>query len=151
MIVMVQGDLLDVTKGTIVHGVNCQGIMGSGVALAIKKKYPIVFEKYREHVITTGMIASQQRILLGTLFAVPVTEELTVINAFTQINYGATGKHASYDAIDEAAERLARSIGMDVPIAMPKIGTGYGGLSWSVVHPILYKHLRNHNVQVLWK
>ena len=27
-----KGNLLDVTSGLIAHGVNCQGVMGSGVA-----------------------------------------------------------------------------------------------------------------------
>lgn len=32
----------------IAHQVNCRGKMGSGVALAIKQKYPEVYQKYSE-------------------------------------------------------------------------------------------------------
>ena len=42
------GDLLDSTAGIIAHQVNARGVMGSGVALAIKTKYPEVFKSYRE-------------------------------------------------------------------------------------------------------
>lgn len=40
MIKIVKGDLLKVEKGIIVHQVNCQKTMGSGIALSIRKKYP---------------------------------------------------------------------------------------------------------------
>lgn len=35
-----KGNLLDITSGVIVHGCNMRGVMGSGVALAIRNKYP---------------------------------------------------------------------------------------------------------------
>jgi O-acetyl-ADP-ribose deacetylase (regulator of RNase III) len=45
-----KGNLLEVKEGIITHGVNCQGVMGSGVALAIKQKYPSAFYSYKNFV-----------------------------------------------------------------------------------------------------
>ena len=41
------GDICSVNSGIIVHGCNAQGVMGSGVAKAIRLKYPQVFEDYK--------------------------------------------------------------------------------------------------------
>ena len=40
------GNLLDSNADIIIHQVNCQGAMNSGVAKAIREKWPIVFDKY---------------------------------------------------------------------------------------------------------
>jgi hypothetical protein len=45
-IIYKQGDLLDCIEKVIVHGCNAQGVMGSGVALAIRKKYPDAARAY---------------------------------------------------------------------------------------------------------
>lgn len=42
------GDLLS-SKGIIVHGVNSQGVMGSGVAKQIKDKWPEAYGSYMAH------------------------------------------------------------------------------------------------------
>ena len=41
-----KGNLLEQTKGVIIHGCNCQGVMSSGIALQIRNKWPGVFETY---------------------------------------------------------------------------------------------------------
>ena len=48
MIKVVKGNLLDATEAIIAHQVNCQKKMNSGVAKAIREKYPIVFDIYQE-------------------------------------------------------------------------------------------------------
>lgn len=39
-------NILDVTEGIIIHQVNCQNVMGAGVALQLSRKYPIVKQEY---------------------------------------------------------------------------------------------------------
>ena len=48
MIKVVKGNLLDATEAIIAHQVNCQKKMNSGVAKAIREKYPIVFDIYHQ-------------------------------------------------------------------------------------------------------
>ena len=48
MVRVVKGNLLDATEIVIAHQVNCQKKMNSGVAKAIREKYPIVFDIYQE-------------------------------------------------------------------------------------------------------
>ena len=40
------GNLLTAPQKCIAHQVNCQGVMGSGVAKAIKNEYPKVYKEY---------------------------------------------------------------------------------------------------------
>lgn len=46
IIKLVQGNILDAPENIIVHQVNCKGVMGAGLALQIKSKYPKAFTEY---------------------------------------------------------------------------------------------------------
>jgi O-acetyl-ADP-ribose deacetylase (regulator of RNase III) len=88
----------DVTKldhGVIAHGCNCQGVMGSGVARALRDRWPEIFEPYY-NLCVTGQFSSQ---LLGKMSIVHINEfpELYVANCLTQHTYGHSGKFANID------------------------------------------------------
>lgn len=126
-------------RGIIAHGCNCQGVMGSGVALAVKNKWPRAFERY---VAVCGMSATKSN-LLGLAHIVNVGDELYVSNMFTQEKYGRDGKrYADPQAIEEALQdtfAFARSTG-NLPIYMPRVGCGLGGLKWERdVEPVVKK------------
>lgn len=143
---IIRGDLLSATEGYIVHGCNCQGVMGSGVALAIKNKYPIAYLEYKRFCNAYGTNPSD---LLGRINSVKVSENLKVLNAFTQERYGRDGTlYASYQAIDEVFHKLSCNIAQEVPIHMPKIGCGLGGAKWDTIYSMLKHSLANHNVTV---
>lgn len=143
---VVKGDLLSATEGYIVHGCNCQGVMGSGVALAIKRKYPKVYASYVEFCFIYGNIPSD---MLGRVNSVYINSQLRVLNAFTQEEYGRDGKqYASYKAIEDVLIRLSNNIDSQVPIHMPKIGCGLGGATWEKVELLIKHHLPYHNVIV---
>ena len=47
MINYVKGDILEhVTEGLLVHSANAQGVMNSGFAKVLKKKYPGMYDQY---------------------------------------------------------------------------------------------------------
>ena len=123
--------LFEVEYGVIVHGCNCSGGFGSGIARQMKERYPIVEKVFR----ATPPCPE----LLGEIQVVKVTDDLFVVNAFTQNNYGHDGgKYADAGAIQTAlksAIRFANKIGHDIHV--PKIGCGLGGLDWETdVKPI---------------
>jgi len=48
MLYFVDGDLFDIEANVRVNTVNCVGVMGKGVALAFKQRYPQMFSEYRK-------------------------------------------------------------------------------------------------------
>jgi O-acetyl-ADP-ribose deacetylase (regulator of RNase III) len=121
---LVKGDITDETSGLILHIVNCQKKMGSGVAKAIKDKWPIVYDWY--------MKDGKGRSMLGKVAFVPVAPGLTVVNGYGQEFYGYDGKrYADPDAINRILQTCFEfCIEWDLKIAMPKIASGLGGLDW---------------------
>jgi O-acetyl-ADP-ribose deacetylase (regulator of RNase III) len=55
MITIVDGDLFLSETQTLVNTINCVGIMGKGIALEFKKRYPEMFIKYQD-VCSKGLI-----------------------------------------------------------------------------------------------
>ena len=126
-------DITTVETGTIAHGVNCQGVMGSGVARALYDKWPEVKEDYLKF----------KDMELGVVQTVQVEPSLYVVNCFTQEHYGRDGRrYASPEAISEALDRVCnfvrKSPFLPEEIYLPRIGCGLGGLDWvRDVGPIL--------------
>ncbi len=123
-----KGNLLDVKSGIIIHGCNAQGVMGSGVALAIKQKYPEVYEDYK-----------QERLYLGKSIETWVDDDLMVINAITQQDYGRDGKrYVNYVAITNVfSEAVVTASAYDYVLNFPKIGAGLGGGDWSIIEQLI--------------
>ena len=46
MLKVLTGNLFESKAGSLVNTVNCIGIMGKGVALEFKKRFPAMFEDY---------------------------------------------------------------------------------------------------------
>jgi len=144
MITYITQDVCDVRDGIIVHGCNSRGVMGAGIARAIKVKWPKAFESYKKHLLH----CSQHRIpALGTWALVKVDETLLgdvyVANVISQLNYGRQPgyAYASVTAIEQALASLFRHINLNffgVPIYMSMIGCNLGGLDWDHdVRPIV--------------
>jgi len=131
------GDMLaNVTGGIIVHGCNAQGVMGSGIALSIKNKWPEVFNAYRKKFLDSGLI-------LGEVIYVKVAENLIVANAITQEFYKGNTSYAdirytSYDAVDKAFADINKySQRTNLPIHYPLIGAVRGGGNWDIISKII--------------
>jgi len=140
-----KGNLLDVQTGVIAHGVNCQGVMGSGVALAVRQKYPEVYTAY-----SLLCLKHEDWNLLGRYQFVSVGDNLAVVNLFTQLDYGrGRSRYVSYDAIDNAF-RGCFSLLDNETLNIPAIGAGLGGGNWKIISSIIEAHQGNHKV-ICWE
>jgi len=119
--------------GIISHGVNCQNVMGSGVAKALFTKWPKVKSEYHKHQPEHGY--HQGSTLLGSVQFVVIEPGLIVANCFTQEYYGRDfGKRyadprAVYECLEEVASYARTEWGLN-EVHMPRIGCGLGGLDW---------------------
>jgi O-acetyl-ADP-ribose deacetylase (regulator of RNase III) len=118
----------------LAQGCNCQGSMGAGIATGFRDRYPEMFAEYRRR-----CKAEPREFNLGDAWLWREGGKPAVFNLGTQEAYWRA--RASYDAIEtaltsmrqQAEEARIRSI------AIPRIGVGYGGLSWKKVRAIIAK------------
>lgn len=139
---LINGNLLDAKADFICHQVNCQGKMGSGVAKAVRERYPNVYEQYK-------LFCDINRIeqLLGFSQYVKVSDDAAkqpyyVIDMFAQANYGYDGKqYTSLEAFKKCLESINSNCA-GYTVAFPwLIGCCRGGADWNVVLPMILETL----------
>lgn len=134
---IIQKDILTVESGCILHGCNAQRTMGSGVALALKNKYPIIFEKYCELCDSLPL----DFLRLGRFNFAKVNENLSVVNIISQLHYGYDGKrYSDYAAINEAFSGIRADINFmkNNQVYLPyKIFSDRGGADWNIVSKMI--------------
>jgi hypothetical protein len=133
----VKGDILDAKHGIIAHQVNCQMVMGAGLAKQIRAKYPRVYEEYMS---VMKMVPIDKR--LGKCQIVAISDVLFFANLFGQFDYGSKGIKTDYGALGMALRQLQRWKTMskldNLPVYIPHgIGCGLGGGNWQVVEGII--------------
>jgi len=134
------GNILNETRGVIVHGVSCRGVMGKGVALDIKNHYPSTFNDYYKKCMMASNIAT----LLGEIVTSRIREDLFIVNAFTQRNYGKyhNWTQENYDAIRSCFYKvniIAKHY--NLPVFFPMIGAGLGKGDWLQIKEIILNTL----------
>lgn len=116
----------------IVHQVNCFGIMGAGIALTIKQKYPVVYEKYRE-------ACYKGNFKPGMIQPVRADKNLVIINLAGQKGYG-NGNETIVEAHREAWPKVQAYVNKQKLIPMlfapAFIGCGLAGGNPAEVIPI---------------
>ena len=127
---IVNDNILNQTEGLIVHGANAQGVMGSGLALQIKNRYPLAYTSYKN--LPTGQDG------MGACQIVRVTDTLYIGNCITQLNYGRDGKiYADLIAVKRSLDSAFFWCDlMKQKLHTPEIGCGLGGLKWEEVNAI---------------
>lgn len=146
MVKIVNGNLLDATEDVICHQVNCLGVMGSGVAKAIKDTWPNVYRSYKEYCYDHG-----SKYLIGTCLLVPIKDgSQAVMNMFAQNNYGYNGnRFTSYDAFYKCLEFIKETVSRHCSIAFPyNIGSDRGGASWMVIYAMICDVLGDRDVTI---
>lgn len=146
MVYTVKGDVFSSGADIIGHGCNCKGGFGSGVALAVAKKYP----KARYHYLDKFQIDGWR---LGDVQFVKVCgAQQFIANCATQKAYLPRGMcHADYDAIRACMVKV-RDFAKEknLTIAIPKIGAGLAGGNWSIIKKILKEVFVDYDVTVFY-
>lgn len=139
MIEYVEGNIFDSPAQVIVNTVNTVGVMGKGIALEFKNRYPQMFEKYKtaceKHMLTIGklmLVSAPDHMLL--LF--PTKENWRYPSKISYIEQGLKR------FCDNYAQRGITSI------AFPKLGCGNGELDWNEVHPLMERYLKDLPIDV---
>jgi len=129
-----QGNLLDADVDALVNTVNTVGVMGKGVALQFKRKYPDNFRAY-EQACKAGQVE------IGKMLTFDRGEHARprfILNFPTKKHWRQPSKLDYIDAglVDLVNE--VRRLGI-TSIAVPALGCSNGGLAWSDVKPRITK------------
>lgn len=126
---VVQGNILDITEGVIVHQVNCKKVMGAGLAKQIRAKYPQHYEDFMKTAPVMGDIVKSEI----------TPDKLYIVGCYGQDGYGTDKQYtdhlALYGGLIKAA-KLAQKKGLTL-YAPYKLGCGLAGGDWEVVKGLL--------------
>ena len=131
MIRYAEGDLLDSGAQALVNAVNCEGVMGKGIALAFRRRFPEHFRSYRR-------ACAAGEVQPGRMHVDILPDGRSVIAFPTKSSWRQPSR---LDWISEGIPDLVRTVrNLGVrSVAVPQLGCGAGGLDWTEVRPLLVK------------
>ncbi len=145
MIQFKTGDIFESDANALVNTVNTVGIMGKGIALQFRKRFPKNYKVYldasknKELAIGKLLVVEDESLLKGNQF---------IINFPTKTTWK---KPSEYEYIEKGLDELVRIL-PNYPIqsiAIPPLGSGNGGLNWNKVKEIINSKLEGLEIKVI--
>jgi len=148
----VDGDALDLffkstTDAALLHGANCQKVMGAGIANQIREKVsPLFYLDQYDTRTPSQRFGNYSAVVLGQ-----TGEKIKIgVNLYTQFNPGATFDiTALRNSLKSFVFSIPKERRGELTLYLPKIGTGIGGGDWKDVEPVIKKELAEFNVVVV--
>ena len=142
MITYKTGNLLESKAQVLVNTVNCVGVMGKGIALQFKEKFPLMFEQYKKvcgTLLTKGGDIWWYRMGVSDhyILCFATKQHWKFKSKIEWIEYGLKSFVAEYKQLKIKS------------VAFPKLGCNNGGLDWETqVKPLMEKYLGNLKIEV---
>ena len=133
MLKVLIGNLFESKAQTLVNTVNCVGVMGKGIALEFKNRFPAMYDDYVKR-------CAAGQVKLGQPYLFRRASEPWILNFPTKDHWRSVSRLSDIVRGLEFLERGYREWGI-TSLAVPPLGTGQGQLEWRVVGPTLYRHL----------
>ena len=134
------GDILQSKAQTLINTVNCVGIMGKGIALEFKKRFPEMFDDYFKK-------CERKEVKPGVpyLFRTPLPPQ--VINFPTKDHWKSVSRIEDIERGLQHLLRYYKEWGI-TSLAIPPLGWGNGQLEWRAVGPLIYKYAKQMDMSV---
>lgn len=144
MIRYIKGDLLSSTAEALVNTVNTVGVMGKGIALQFKNRFPQNYKVYRD-------ACKNETFSIGQVLVVKegdLMNQKIIINFPTKAHWKADSK---YEYISSGLEALKAAIIENNirSIAIPPLGCGNGGLEWNRVKLMIEESLHTMDCDIM--
>lgn len=129
------GDMFEAPTEAIVNTVNCVGVMGKGVALEFKRRWPDNFKAYKR-------LCDDKKLSPGHMFVFDNNDFLDEGKHRYLINFPTKQHWRSRSKIEYVKDGLVdfidqiRELGIK-SVAVPPLGCGNGGLDWTDVRPLI--------------
>ncbi|WP_051188641.1 macro domain-containing protein [Proteocatella sphenisci] len=133
MIHYIEGDIFNSPAQVIVNTVNTVGVMGKGLALAFKQRYPKMFVSYRN-------ACEKKQLTVGKLMLFQAPDYWVLLFP-TKENWRNPSK---LEYIEKGLMKFVNTYAEKniTSIAFPKLGCGNGELNWDEVRPLMEKYLK---------
>lgn len=136
---IVTGNLFESKAQTWVNAVNCVGVMGKGIALEFKNRFP---EMYRDYVTR----CKRKEVQPGRPYLYTASSPW-VLNFPTKDDFRSDSNIAFItEGLDYLHEHY-REWSIE-SLAVPALGAGLGRLEWRAVGPVLYRALSQMEIPV---
>lgn len=126
------GSIFDSGAQVLVNPVNAVGVMGKGLALEFKRRYPENFKNYRARCANNNLAA-------GGVFIFRDSGQL-ILNAATKFHWRSRSEISDIESCLRNIAKFAAHPKL-TSLAIPALGCGLGGLQWSDVRPLIEKYL----------
>ncbi|UIJ46245.1 macro domain-containing protein [Sphingomonas cannabina] len=134
------GDLFASQAQTLVNTVNCVGVMGKGVALEFKKRFPRMARDYADR-------CARGEVRLGEPYLYTDETGARIVNFPTKGHWRSSSRLADIDRGLDYLAAHAAEWGI-TSLALPPLGCGNGGLAWSEVGPLIHAKLHELPIDV---
>lgn len=138
---IISGNIFNTKAQTIVNTVNCVGVMGKGIALVYKLRYPNMFDVYQEY-------CRQNLISIGKLWIYKGNEkDPWVLNFPTKTHWKLPSE---YEYIEKGLQKFVETYkdkGI-TSIAFPLLGANNGGLDGHKVEELMISYLSKCDIPV---
>jgi O-acetyl-ADP-ribose deacetylase (regulator of RNase III) len=140
MIRILIGDLFKSQAQTLVNAVNCVGVMGKGIAEQFRRRFPAMFDDYKQR-------CRRKDVRLGEPYLYRDCSGIQIVNFPTKSHWRSPSRivdveHGLDDLVKHATEWNIASL------ALPALGCGNGGLEWSRVGPLIYRKLNTLPIDI---
>jgi len=135
----IKGDIFNSPAQVLVNTVNTVGVMGKGIALEFKNRYPEMFKVYQKE-------CDENNFDIGNLLLWKKEDKWVLL--FPTKKHWRSKSEIYY--IEKGLDKFVQTyevLGIE-SIAFPRLGCGNGGLEWNVVQPIMEKHLKNLPIRI---
>jgi len=143
MIQFMQGDLLQADTQALVNTVNTVGVMGKGIALQFKNRFPKNYHIYKE-------ACKSQELKIGQMLVVKdgdLLNEKYIINFPTKEHWKSPSKIEYIEQGLIGLKEVIRKYSIK-SIALPPLGCGNGGLDWNIVKRMIVESLGNLDILI---
>ena len=133
-------DIFQSKAQTLINTVNCVGVMGKGIALEFKERFPQMYEDYihrcERKEVRLGEPYLYQSLILPQIINFPTKEHWKSLSRIEDIERGLEYLVAHYKKWGVTS------------LAVPPLGCGNGQLEWRMVGPLIYKYIQQMDIPV---
>lgn len=132
------GNICNTEAEALVCTVNCVGVMGKGVALAVKQAFPEVYEPYRK-TCAVGLLNPGRVLVIERALSITPWQLLGPRRVFCFATKDHWRQPSKLEWIERGLVELVAEVRqLQIPsIAIPPLGCGNGGLDWKIVRPMI--------------